>query len=1044
MVLPGAAATPTEVMQNFPVLTNLYEVRHAVSGNMGCICAYALEGVVLAADSESGTIFLQDSSGTEILETPLTGQALQPGQVIRLCGTNYLTATESGASLGRDPVVGNDGLHSKCCTTATLYLQAGRHPIQVSWFNNIGDWFLEVAYAGPGFARRTIPDSALFHAEATTNGTLEFAPGLNYQCYEGDWKFLPRFESLKPVKAGITGHFTPEIKTRNEYVGLAFSGFVEVDTNGPFTFYLTSDDGSQLFLNNTAPPRLTVTGTGAVPQPEEVMVKQPVPSDRGPLWAEVEGQITFIGSQQNNQAELELTSDDARMRVVVHNAGGELRGQLLGARVRLRGVCLAAANGTGHQLVDTLVIPNWKSVPEPEIQPEVWSAARNVKMSAPEKPGARSESNSLPTLTTAAQVQQLTREAAQRGYPVKLKGVVTWVSEHHDCVVLQDETRGVFVGLRDAWTFDTPKPGDILEIEGKCVPAEFSPIVILSHGERVGRGLLPAPMHPTWDQLIGGSLDDQYIEIAGLATSSQDENHLTLLMPGGKKELEFFPRPVAPLAAFVNSVVRIRGVMFANWEISTHMVTPSRPLRFGSATICTDVPPPADPFTADRMHARELMQFDVRRNTFQRVKVLGQCLCNQGGLWFMTDDGFGFRVEPVQPVQVEPGDMLDVVGLVELGGASPVLREAIARKISRLPLPVPEPLAFEQTNNLHDSTRVWAAGVLLGVKDAGSERVLEMQSGLNHFSARLPANARAGWPAGSRLKLTGTLSAVGANSSDGQHLNAIELLLNSPADVELIARPSWWTLERLLLVVAILTLGLALAFIWISLLRAQVERRSVQLRREISERQRAEQERAIERERSRIALDLHDDLGSRLTGISMLATTGQGSKPSAETSRERLQLIADKARLMVTTLDGLVWAVDPKNDTVASLAEYLASFTEEFLARTGIACTVELPHEFPNRTVAAEARHNVLLAVREALNNAVRHGHPGEVRLQLTCADHALAIVLRDDGCGFDVEKITPGNGLANLRARLHKANGSCRIESSPGHGTTVLLTLSY
>jgi signal transduction histidine kinase len=693
--------------------------------------------------------------------------------------------------------------------------------------------------------------------------------------------------------------------------------------------------------------------------------------------------------------------------------------------VRLQGVCLTAVNDTGHKLADTLIIPDW-----------------NHLQVIPDSHAAQAESNSLPILTTAEQVQRLSREAAERGYPVELKGVVTWVSENRDCVVLQDATRGVFVGLRVAWTLDVPNPGDILEIAGHCVPAEFSPIVILSRGTKSGRGLLPPPMHPTWEQLIGGSLDDQYIEISGLATDSRDTNHLTLLMPGGKTEIEFEPPPAAPLASFIHSVVRIRGVMFANWEAGTHMVTPNRPLRFGSAIICADVPPPVDPFSADRMHARELMQFDVRRNTFQRVKVLGQCLCTRGGTCFMTDQGFGFRVEPVQPVQFAPGDMLDVVGLVELGGASPVLREAITRKISHLALPPPEPLDFDQTNSLHDSSRVWVAGLLLSIREAGSDHVLEMQSDLNHFAARLPANAAVPWRVGSRLKLTGTLSRLGADAPNGQHLDSIELLLNSGADVELLARPSWWTLGRLLTMVALLTLGLALAFIWITLLRAQVERRSIQLQREINERQKAEQERAIEHERSRIALDLHDDLGSRLTAISMLATTGQGPAPSAESSRDRLQLIADKARLLVTTLDGLVWAVDPKNDTVASLAEYLASFAEEFLARTGIACHVELPHDYPDRTVASEARHNILLAVREALNNAVRHGHPREVRLQLACSERELSILLRDDGRGFDLQKVTPGNGLANLQERLRKINGLCRIGSSPGKGTAVVLTL--
>ncbi len=239
----------------------------------------------------------------------------------------------------------------------------------------------------------------------------------------------------------------------------------------------------------------------------------------------------------------------------------------------------------------------------------------------------------------------------------------------------------------------------------------------------------------------------------------------------------------------------------------------------------------------------------------------------------------------------------------------------------------------------------------------------------------------------------------------------------------------------------LLAAGLVLAFMWINLLRHQVERRTAQLNVEISQRERAEHGRAIEQERSRIARDLHDDLGSSLTVISMLAMTARRAELDSQTSGERLQVIADKTRVMVTTLDELVWAVNPKNDTLAAVGGYLANFAKELLAQTKIACRIELPLEFPEQTIPAETRHNVLLSVREALNNAVRHGRPSDVLLQVTLAQGGLAILIRDNGCGFDPQAVQ-GNGLHNLQERMRKVNGRCRIESSPGKGTTVFLTL--
>jgi len=1098
-----------QLVRDFPVATNLAGLRRMVNREQGCVCSFNLEGTVLATDDASGTLFFKDTSGTEILEMDLQGRSLRPGQSIRLQGTNYVMATAIGLSLGKVPVVDNDGAHAEARVANTISLKAGLYPFQVRWFNYTWKLALSAEYAGPDFATRRIPAARLYHLE-TDGQTL--AHGLQYRCYEGEWQEMPRFESLTPVKSGIARTIDPALRTRDEKVSLTYDGFLLVNRDGPYTFYLQSDDGSQLFLYPN-PVQLTITGAAAIPAPRPIAIHQPLQDEAGAFWAVVEGRVSFVGRQKNGVV-MELVSEGATMRIKLCNADDVLPVYLLGCKVRVTGVCLDTSGLGGAKVADTVVAPGWDSVRVQKTAESSWEMGRNLSLgdcavatadnpvvcvqgkiytsnsgrtftledgtnSIPVEflqtpPGASAaavqcegvletrneqpvltaaiwrelplekEAVQLPVLTTAAQVQQLKRAESQRGYHAKLSGVVTWVAENRDCIVLQDATRGVFVGLQPAWIWATPKVGEKLEIEGSCVSGSFSPFVVVSQARRLGMGVLPAPMHPTWDQLIGGSMDSQYIEIRGLVTRIHGDQ-MELLLPGGEISIEFHP-PVPAAASYLNSVVRIQGVMFAKWNESTLQVTTAHPMWFGSATICLDTPPAADPFDVPKMQSQELMQYDVQRNTFQRVRISGQFLQAHAGTGYLTDNGFGVRIEPVLPVNLEPGDQVEVVGLVELGGPSPILRQALVRKTAPAALPPPQPLDLARTNVNYDSSRVWVEGMLLETRTSGAERILEMQAGLKRFVARLPqgAGVAGSLPVGSRLKLTGIFSDQRSNRHEGQGINAFELLLNSPASVVLVSRPPWWTLNRLLTMVGVLATGLALAFIWITLLRRQVERRSAQLKREISERQRAEQERAIEQERSRIALDLHDDLGSRLTAISMLAMTNQGRKLTAEASQERLQLIGDKARQTVTTLDGLVWAVDPKNDTLAALAEYLASFVEEFLARTGIACYVEMPHEYPNQAIAAEARHNILLAVREALNNAVRHGQPGTIRLQLKFSESGLSISIQDDGRGFDPEQKSSGNGLPNLRERMRQVNGHCQIESVAGKGTTITLSLPW
>jgi signal transduction histidine kinase len=276
-----------------------------------------------------------------------------------------------------------------------------------------------------------------------------------------------------------------------------------------------------------------------------------------------------------------------------------------------------------------------------------------------------------------------------------------------------------------------------------------------------------------------------------------------------------------------------------------------------------------------------------------------------------------------------------------------------------------------------------------------------------------------------------------------RYVNSFELLLNSPTDVQVLARPPLWTLGRLLIIVALLLVGLMLAFIWINLLRRQVERRTLQLHREISERERTEKWRAIEQERSRIARDLHDDLGSKLTEISMLATTSSGLKIGPQVAMDRLDEIAQTSRAMTAALEGVVWVINSRNDTLSSLIEYLASVAEEFLGKARVACRVELPNGYPERMIAAEARHDVLLSVREALNNAVRHGHPTEVLLRVGVSGDGIEIQIQDNGCGFELGK-GKGHGLENLHQRMNKLKGTCTIQSATGCGTTVILEVPF
>lgn len=217
--------------------------------------------------------------------------------------------------------------------------------------------------------------------------------------------------------------------------------------------------------------------------------------------------------------------------------------------------------------------------------------------------------------------------------------------------------------------------------------------------------------------------------------------------------------------------------------------------------------------------------------------------------------------------------------------------------------------------------------------------------------------------------------------------------------------------------------------------------RMIVLRRVRARIRRMEQEHALEKERARIARDMHDELGASLTRIALMSEIAADEPEMRGAAAQQLGEIAQAARLVTGTLDQIVWTVNPRNDTLERLVGYLGESAAEYFAPTGLSFHLELPAEVPARIVASEIRHEVLLATKEALNNAAKYARARVITLRVLAGDGTLAIAVSDDGCGFDPQAVTEfSNGLINLRQRLSALGGSAEVVSQPGVGTTVTL----
>ncbi len=203
-------------------------------------------------------------------------------------------------------------------------------------------------------------------------------------------------------------------------------------------------------------------------------------------------------------------------------------------------------------------------------------------------------------------------------------------------------------------------------------------------------------------------------------------------------------------------------------------------------------------------------------------------------------------------------------------------------------------------------------------------------------------------------------------------------------------------------------------------------------------------ENALAKERSRIAQDLHDDLGAELSSIAMLADLARHDAPFKEKVSSRLGEITSLAQHTVKRLEEIVWAVNPANDSVEGFASYFCKFAQNYLELAGVASRFDLPDLFPENPLTTVKRHNLFLAAKEAIHNAVRHGAPTVVTIRMQIIDEAFHLSIEDDGCGFaDSSDFTIARGSANMSQRMKAIDGIYQRNSYPSKGTIVKLSIT-
>lgn len=652
-------------------------------------------------------------------------------------------------------------------------------------------------------------------------------------------------------------------------------------------------------------------------------------------------------------------------------------------------------------------------------------------------------------LRTAAAVRALTEEQARQNPQTHLRGVVTFFDSSLFSRFIQDETAGIY--LFDSGLPIHLVPGDLVEVLGVSSPGEYAPIVVPQKITVVGRAPLPTPRRVTYQELASGQEDSQFVEIAGIVRSVQfhdPSKHFQIEIATGGGRLSVYARalPVKRPEELLDSKVRVRGVCSTKFNHQRQLFA-IRLMVPRPEDLAIEVPAPRDPFEIKARPIGSLLRFAPQDSAGHRVRVEGTVIYfRPGETLFLQSGEQGVEVLTKLTDPLQLGDRVEALGFVGQGGYTPILQDAIFRKLASGSPLEPSPVTHDAAlTGTFDSRLVRLTARLLDQAVNGADRSLILEEGGFIFHAYLRQgngpNVFAGLENGSRISVTGVCRIDPGEWQAGEDWRAksFSILMRSRADIVVLQAPSWWTLKRVLWIAGGLVFAVLAAFSWVAVLHRQVAEQTRLLEAQIQERQRAERQRAIEQERTRVAQDLHDELGATLTEVSMLGSLARTESLPAEAKNRYLEQLTQVSRSLVSTLDEIVWAVNPKYDTVASLASYYSLFAQRFLNLGGIACRLQVAESFPDLPMDSRLRHGVFLAFREALNNAVRHSGATEVRVSLSVTDGQLNIAVADNGKGFAALNDSPGSdGLVNMQQRLTKLGGHCQIKSQAGTGTLV------
>ena len=478
----------------------------------------------------------------------------------------------------------------------------------------------------------------------------------------------------------------------------------------------------------------------------------------------------------------------------------------------------------------------------------------------------------LPLLTKVEQIRRLDKDQARRGFPVRIRGILTFFDPSWRTLFIQDETDGIFVDLGNQLFY--PKSAERYELEGFSGPGDFAPIIVKPRFVPLGRGPLPPPQRVTLAQLGTGRYDSWRVEVEGIVRMvTRDPSHALLtIVEEGRRLLLSIPRfeTQSPPFSLVDARVRVRGIcaiqvnplgviegfqLYPNSLSDIDVIRAARP----------------DPFAEPLQPIRDVLRFSTPEEQGHRVRIEGTVLHQQPGKTLYLRDRTGsILIGTQQTLPVHPGDAITAVGYPVPGPLSTYFEDAIFKRLGPGELPLPTQVsAREVLTQNHHGNLIQLRAHLLQSSGSPEGQTLVLQDAQDRqiiFEALLEGNPYQHdsllVESGSLLELTG----ICLVRVENQQVSSFRLLLRGTNDLRLLSSPPWWNLQRTLWAIVLLITVVLAGAVWGVFLKRQMNRQAQILRLQL------ESEAALEKKYRELFESSHDlvfssDLNAKFASI---------------------------------------------------------------------------------------------------------------------------------------------------------------------------------